>query len=173
MTIDVNNKRKTMAWLLGSGASIAIAISGAFLVAPHEGAVNGTYLDPVGIITSCLGHTESGLKLGTRFTDEQCMNQFAKDLSKANDSVHEVIRTPMTVYEEAALTSFTYNVGGTNLKTSTLAKYFNAGNVTAGCNELVKWVYSGKTKLKGLEVRREQERQMCLGKMEWSNAVNN
>lgn len=153
-----------MAWLLGSGASIAIAISGATLVAPHEGAVNGTYLDPVGIITSCLGHTEQGLQLGTRFTDEQCMDQFAKDLSKANNSVHRVIHTPMTIYEEAALTSFTYNVGETKLRGSTLAKYFNAGNVTAGCNELVKWVYSGKTKLKGLEIRRENERLMCLGK---------
>lgn len=173
MTIDVNNKRKTMAWLLGAGSSIAIAISGAFLVAPHEGAVNKTYVDPVGIITSCLGHTEKGLKLGVRFTDEQCMDQFAKDLSKANTSVHEVIHTPMTVYEEAALTSFTYNVGKSKLRTSTLAKYFNAGNATAGCNELIKWVYSGKVKLKGLENRREQERQMCLGKMEWSNGVDN
>lgn len=173
MSIDVNNKRKTMSWLLGAGTTLAIAISGAFLVAPNEGAVNGTYLDPVGIITSCLGHTEKGLQLGVRFTDQQCMNQFAKDLSKANNSVHSVIHAPMTVYEEAALTSFTYNVGITKLRTSTLAKYFNAGNVTAGCNELVNWVYSGKTKLRGLENRREQERQMCLGKTEWSNGFNN
>lgn len=163
-----------MAWLLGTGASIAIAVSGAFLVAPNEGAVNGTYLDPVGIITSCLGHTEAGLELGVRFTDEQCMDQFAKDLSRANRGVHKVIHVPMTVYEEAALTSFTYNVGITNLSKSTLAKDFNSGDIEAGCNELVKWVYSGKKKLKGLEIRREKERQMCLGKMEWSdNDANN
>jgi lysozyme len=173
MTINVNDKRKIMSWLLGAGSTIAIAVSGAFLVAPHEGASNKTYLDPVGIITSCLGHTEQGLKLNVRFTDEQCMEQFAKDLSKANKSVHKVIKTPMTVYEEAALTSFTFNVGETKLRGSTLAKYFNAGNVTAGCNELVKWVYAGKDKLKGLEIRREQERQMCLGQMEWSNGTYN
>jgi len=162
-----------MAWLLGAGSTIAIAVSGAFLVAPNENAVNKTYLDPVGIITSCLGHTEKGLQLGVRFTDQQCLNQFAKDLSVANAGVHEVIKTPMTVYEEAAITSFTYNVGVTKLRNSTLAKDFNAGNNTAGCDELLKWVYSGKTRLKGLENRREQERQMCLGKMEWSNAVKN
>jgi lysozyme len=173
MAIDVTNKRKIMAWLLGAGSSIAIAISGAFLVAPNESAVNKTYIDPVGLITSCLGHTSKDLKLGQTFTDIQCMDQFAKDLSKANAGVHEVIHVPLTVYQEAALTSFTYNVGVTNLRKSTLAKEFNAGDYTDGCNELIKWVYAGNTKLRGLEIRREQERQMCLGKMEWLDAYNN
>src|SRR3546814_2929681 len=79
---------------------------------------------------------------------------------------------PLTLRQRAALISFTYNVGQSNLKSSTLAKEFNQKQYEAGCNELLRWVYAGKKKLKGLEKRRELERDMCLGKMEWSNGTN-
>src|SRR3546814_20104235 len=83
-----------------------------------------------------------------------------------------VIHVPLTLWQRAALISFTYNVGQSNLKSSTLAKEFNQKQYEAGCNELLRWVYAGKKKLKGLEKRREMERDMCIGKMEWSNGTN-
>jgi len=49
--------------LLALGLSSALATSGMF-IAKHEGLVLGTYPDPVGIVTSCYGHTGPELKLG-------------------------------------------------------------------------------------------------------------
>lgn len=39
--------------LAAYGLGGAIALSGAFLVAPFEGKENKVYVDPVGILTSC------------------------------------------------------------------------------------------------------------------------
>lgn len=161
-----------MTWLIGAGLSVGAAISGAFLVAPHEGKVNGTYIDPINIITSCYGHTGSNIKLGQHFSDEECLNQLAKDLGKADKEVSTVIKVPLTYYQRAALVSFTYNVGVTNLRKSTLANEFNNKQYAQGCKQLLRWVYAGGKKLKGLETRRQQEYQMCMGKSEFLNEQN-
>jgi len=159
MRID-HNARK---WLAASGASLAIILSGSMLVAPNEGKVNKTYLDPIGILTSCLGHTGKELRIGQQYSDEQCYQQLSKDLSKSQDAVHKYVVVPLNVYQEAALISFTYNAGAGNLSKSTMAKKFNALDYKGGCEELVKWVYAGGKKLKGLENRRNEELAMCLG----------
>ena len=159
MRINENAKK----WLAASGASLAIIMSGSMLVAPNEGKVNATYVDPVGILTSCLGHTGKELRIGQKYTDEQCYNQLAKDLSKSQDAVHTYIVVPLNVYQEAALISFTYNAGAGNLSKSTMAKKFNSFDYKGGCDELVKWVYAKGRKLKGLENRRQEELEMCLG----------
>ena len=158
-----------MTWLLGVGLSMSVALSGAFLVTPNEGKVNHTYLDPVNIITSCYGHTGPELKLGQNFSDLDCLNQLASDLGDTEKQVHSVIKVPLTYYQEAALISFTYNVGVTNLRKSTLAKEFNSKQYDKGCKELLKWVYAGKKKLAGLEKRREAEYKMCIGSPELLN----
>lgn len=159
MRIDEKAKK----WLAASGASLAIILSGSMLVAPNEGKVNKTYLDPIGILTSCLGHTGKELRIGDKFTDDQCYSQMAKDLTKSQDAVHRYIVVPLNVYQEAALISFTYNAGAGNLSKSTMAKKFNVLDYKGGCEELVKWVYAGGKKLNGLVNRRNEELAMCLG----------
>src|SRR3546814_6317948 len=103
-------------------------------------------------------------------SSDLCLDQLSKDLGEANDAVNNVIHVPLTLWQRAALISFTYNVGQSNLKSSTLAKEFNQKQYEAGCNELLRWVYAGKKKLKGLEKRRELERGMGLGNMEIGRA---
>lgn len=169
----LNDKKKMITYLVAGGLSLSAAVSGVFLVAPSEGYRSNTYLDPVGIITSCIGHTSSSLKLGQSFTEEECLDQFAEDLDEADEDVSSVIHVPLTLWQRAALISFTYNVGVGNLERSTLAKTFNQKQYNQGCDMLLDWVYAKKKKLKGLEQRRELERSMCLGQMELSNVINN
>ena len=57
----------------------------------------------------------------------------------------------------AALIDFTYNLGGSALKGSTLRKRINAGDWDAVPGELRKWVRGGGKPLKGLILRREAE----------------
>lgn len=150
--------------LLAYGFAAAVAVSGGYLIAPNEGKVNATYIDPVGIATSCYGHTGPELKLGQKFTDDQCLDQLAKDLSSHDKQMMNLVRVPLTDYQHAAFLSFTYNVGVGNFKSSTMLRKLNSKDYEGACEEFSKWVYAKKQKLNGLVTRRQQEREMCLGK---------
>lgn len=147
--------------LLVYGLSSALATSGMF-IAKHEGLILGTYLDPVGIITSCYGHTGTELKLGQKFSEDQCLEQLAKDLSKHNTEMSKHIKVPLSAEEHAAYLSFTYNVGVGNFKSSTLLKLLNKGQRTEACEQLTRWVFAKGRKLRGLVNRREDEKALCL-----------
>ena len=147
--------------LLAMGLSSALATTGVF-VAKHEGLVLGTYVDPVGIITSCYGHVDSSLQLGQKFTEDECLEQLAKDLSKHNKELMRYVKVPLSEQERAAYLSFIYNVGGANFKSSTLLKKLNAGEREEACNQLSRWVFAKGRKLQGLVNRRESEKQLCL-----------
>lgn len=148
--------------LLAYGFTAAVAMSGGYLVAPNEGKVNSTYLDPVGIATSCYGHTGPELKIGQKYTDAQCLDQLAKDLSTHDKQMMNLIRVPLTDYQHAAFLSFTYNVGVGNFKSSTMLRKLNSKDYEGACEELSKWVYAKKKILPGLVKRREAEKEMCL-----------
>lgn len=154
---------KVYSYLIAAGASAVIAFSGAYLVAPNEGRVDGTYLDPVGIVTSCYGHTGPELKLGQTFTEEQCNKQLLVDLVKHEKQLDRVLKFPVPMYTKAALIDFTYNVGIGNVSSSTLIRKINMGNIQGGCQELTRWVYAKGRKLAGLVKRRDQAYQVCIG----------
>lgn len=152
--------------LLAYGFTAAVALSGGYLIAPNEGKVNSTYIDPVGIATSCYGHTGPEVKLGQKFTDEQCLDQLAKDLSAHDKQMMNLVRVPLTDYQHAAFLSFTYNVGVGNFKSSTMLRKLNSKDYEGACEELSKWVYAKKQKLNGLVTRRQQEKAVCMGEVE-------
>ncbi|HHW7450572.1 TPA: glycoside hydrolase family protein, partial [Pasteurella multocida] len=45
---------------------------------------------------------------------------------------------------------------------STLFRMAKQGYTPQMCDQFLRWVYAGGQKLKGLEIRREKERQLCL-----------
>lgn len=61
-----------------------------------------------------------------------------------------------------ALVSFTYNLGGSNLRRSTLLKHHNKMNHGKASEEFVKWNKAGGKVLKGLTRRRESEKALYL-----------
>ncbi|MCF0075434.1 lysozyme [Dyadobacter sp. CY261] len=144
--------------LIGSSVSIALATG---LVANFEGLRQYAYLDPVGIPTICYGST-SRVHLGQYKSKEECQKLLETELKIYADAVHKVVKVPMAHPREAALISFTYNVGIENFRRSTLLKKLNAGDTIGACNELPKWVYARGVKLPGLVKRREKERELCL-----------
>lgn len=164
--------KQVVKYLQGVGASLTLVIAGGFLVAPWEGKVNKVYKDPVGILTSCYGHTGKELRMGQTFTDSECYTQLHKDLVKHEKEVLRLTHVPLNVYQQAALTSFVYNVGAGNYQSSTIRKKFNAKDYVGGCKELVKWVYASKVKLKGLVNRRGDELEVCLGDKPATDYIN-
>lgn len=156
-------RTKVLGALAAAGLSIGAIFAGSMIVPTHEGLVNKTYLDPVGIATSCYGHTGSDVQMGQVYSNDQCVQQLSEDVQEADKQVHSAITVPLTWYQEAALISFTYNVGYTKFKNSTMVKLFNAGKYTEGCKQMLRWVYAGGKKLPGLVKRRQQETAVCLG----------
>ena len=64
-------------------------------------------------------------------------------------------------YRLAAIIDFTFNLGATNLKNSTLRKRINANAWESVPYELRKWVRGGGRVLRGLVLRREAEIGLC------------
>lgn len=154
----MSGQAKTVA---GTGALVLLLAMP--LISYYEGYVPRGYADPVGIPTACYGHTGPEVRIGQKYTKAQCDALLTDDIRIAQAQVKRCIRVSLKPYEEAALVSFTFNVGGKALCGSTLARRVNAGELPAACSELSKWVYSRGIKFPGLVKRRIAERAMCEG----------
>jgi lysozyme len=129
-------------------------------VAKHERA------DPPGVITACYGMTnyDRPLKAGERFTKPECQKYLAEDLPRYAVGVRKCVPgfDDMPAPRQAALVSFAYNIGAGGLCKSRVAKLLNAGQVQAGCDDMLMYVYANGKYLKGLDNRRKTERALCL-----------
>lgn len=144
---------------LAAGSLLAAA---AAFVATHEGYVPEVYADPVGIPTSCFGHTGPENTPGRTFTRAECEGLLEQDLHIAFAAVQDCIRVPLTDNATVGLVSLAYNIGRTNLCRSTLARKANAGEPAwLYCAEAERWVYAKGKKLPGLVRRRKEERALC------------
>ena len=150
-----NNLGKVAAGGVVSVLAVAVAF-----VRPWEGRSHGPYEDIVGVLTVCDGHTGADIQQRT-YTDAECDQLLGEDLAKAHGAVKRCIRAPMTINQEAALTSATYNVGPAIVCGSTLARLANAGDWAGACAQLDRWVYAGGQRVNGLVRRRAAERALC------------
>ena len=148
--------RAKLAAKIGAGAT-ALAVP---LVMLYEGTRLQSYRDPVGIVTACVGHTGPELRMGQRYTKEQCETMLYGDLLKHADALN-CIKTPLADNQKAAFLSFAFNVGNKAFCDSTLARKANAGNMPGACAELSRWTRSGGRELPGLVKRRAAERELC------------
>ncbi|QGH72518.1 MAG: lysozyme [Myoviridae sp. ctThM1] len=148
--------------LAAYGLSGALILAGAGTVSFYEGKANKVYVDPVGILTSCFGHTGRELKKGQTFTDDQCLQQLAEDLVAHDNGMMKYVRVPLSDKEHAAYLSFTYNLGVNAFANSTLLKKLNKEDRVGACNELLRWDKAKGKTLAGLTKRRQDENKLCL-----------
>lgn len=154
--------------LIAAAGSGAIAIAGV-LASNFEGRRYTPYRDPVGIWTVCEGITGPDVIQGKTYTDKECDDLRDKHLRIADKAMLSIVHVPLNDWQHAALIDFTYNAGAENLRTSTMARHFNARDYTGGCMELMKWV-KARVKgqlvtLNGLVTRRQADIEVCLGKV--------
>ena len=148
--------RQRLVAKIGAGA-VAMVLP---VVLLYEGTVHSTYKDPIGIVTVCTGHTGPELRMGQRYTKEQCETMLYGDLLKHADAL-DCIKTPLADNQKAAFLSFAFNVGNGAFCKSTLARKANAGDLMGACAELSRWVMAGGRELPGLVKRRAAQRQLC------------
>lgn len=169
----------------GRGLSVAAILAIAYLISPHEGRVKTVYLDPVGIPTVCDGQTgydlygrKIDINKGLVYTDEECDLMLSSTVKNSEGDMLSLVKpnnSPLAIvdgrftseYQKAAITSFVYNVGLGNFKSSTLLRKLNNGDHAGACDQLIRWVYAQGKKLNGLVSRRGEERQWCLGNVPW------
>ena len=143
-----------------AAAALAIAIA-----VPAEGLRQYAYEDPVGILTTCYGHTGKDVVAGRKFSLEECNAFLNDDMRKAIDTVercHPGLPAPVL----AAFGDAVYNMGPSVACNSTASRHLAAGRISDACNELPRWVYAKvagvNVKLPGLVKRRALERDLCL-----------
>lgn len=151
--------RQKLVARIGAG-SVALVVP---LVMHFEGTVLRTYKDPIGILTSCTGHTGPELMAGQTWTQEQCNQQLYGDLVKHAPAL-DCVKAPTTEGQRAAFLSFAFNVGEAKFCQSTLVRKANQGDMAGACAELSRWTMAGGKELPGLVRRRAAERAMCEGK---------
>ena len=118
------------------------------------------YLDAIGIPTIGWGTTimeGRQVRVGEKITVEQAEEFFAKDLAKFENYVRDLVTVPLTQMQFDALVSFTYNLGPTNLKKSTLLKLINQGRMKEAQPQFLRWNKAGGKVLNGLTRRRLAE----------------
>lgn len=134
------------------------------------------YLDLVQVPTACDGLTRDAqgrpLRVGQSFTEAQCevmleqaliahaerVMACSPGLALSSDFATERKRQG----PRFAAVSLGYNVGTGAYCGSTPRRLFNAGQYPAGCDALLRWNKAGGRPVRGLTLRRQRERTICL-----------
>ncbi len=137
---------------------------GLALIIQFEGFSPTVYLDAAGLPTIGYGHL---IRDGENFSDgidEVWARELLRhDVRIAERAVLRLIDVPLSDSQFDALVSFTFNVGAGALQRSTLRRKVNREEHDAVPGELLRWVYAGGRRLKGLMRRREAEAEMYRG----------
>lgn len=137
-----------------------ISSQGLELIKRFEGFHLNAYLDPIGIPTIGYGTIVINGKpvtMGMTVTEEQAREYLFDDIQKFEDFVHDLVNVSLTQEQFDALVSFTYNLGPTNLKKSTLLRLLNAGKYEEAQPQFLRWNRAGNKVLRGLTRRRLAE----------------
>lgn len=137
------------------------------LVKRWEGFVDHIYTCPAGKPTIGYGHYlqrpgEREKYEGKTITEEEAVDLLRQDLLVAQAAVQKYIDAPLSDEQYGALVSFTFNLGAGALQRSTLRSKLNREEYVDAADEFERWVYAGGRKLKGLMVRRSEEKALFL-----------
>ena len=104
------------------------------------------------------GHYGPDVKKDMKISKETAEKLFRNDIKYFETSVNSCLKVKVTQSMFNALVSFTYNVGFSAFKNSTLLKYVNKKQFTKASKEFKKWNKCGGKVLKGLVKRRLLEK---------------
>lgn len=151
------------------GKKVGLATASAALAASAlvglEGYTGGPYLDSAGILTDCYGNTKNVRRDLVR-SQAQCQALLNGEAVRIGNHILSLATKPVSTKTLASYISFTYNVGDTAFRNSTLLRLHNQGRYQEACEQMRRWVYvtvAGiKVKLQGLANRRDKEVALCL-----------
>lgn len=140
---------------------LKITPEGIDLIKTYEGCVLHAYRDAVGVWT--IGYGTTMLPDGTpvhsgMLIDQDTAEQYLEhDLIKFENIVKDAVTVELNENQFSALVSFTYNLGGGNLRSSTLLRKLNNGDYAGASAQFPRWNRAGGRVLDGLTARRNAE----------------
>ena len=147
--------------LVNYSDEIRTSKTGLEIIGNAESCVREPYYCPANVLTVGIGST--GNIQQKAYTDEEIAKRWVSDIKTAEMCVNRYangFHLPQPVFD--AVTSITFNVGCTKMRTSTMYKHLNNGDYKAACNEFPRWSKAGGKVLNGLVIRREKEKALCL-----------
>ena len=142
------------------------------LIGNAESCMRDPYMCPAGVLTDGLGNTHDVVP-GNRKTDKEIADDWIKNIKGAEQCVYRSFNgRRMNDNQFSAMTSAVFNLGCSNLLTyrnskgqriqTTISKMASAGKFDLMCDRLLDFNKAGGRVLKGLAIRREKERALCL-----------
>ena len=144
-----------------------ISQEGISLIKKFEGCEYNAYKCAADVLTIGYGHTKD-VKEGDLVTQQEAENLLTKDLEEFEESVIDAVEMPMSQHQFDALVSWTFNLGPSNLNSSTMLKVLNKGDYEDVPAQIKRWNKAGGKVLEGLTRRREAEALLFEGK-EWEH----
>lgn len=132
------------------------------LIKAHEGCKLIAYQDVAGIWTCGWGATGLNINSDTIWTQEIADERLKSDVLNALNAVKRNAKVSLTDKQLGALTSFVFNLGEGNFKSSTLLTLLNQSDFIGAAEQLPKWCRAGGRKVKGLLIRRFNEASLFL-----------
>lgn len=132
------------------------------LIKRFEGLRLAPYHDDVGYPTVGYGHLLSKQKWADlnqwpTIQQEDADALLRQDVARFESAVARLIRVPLSQGQLDALVSFSFNLGAGALQASTLRRVINRGHYHEAPRQLLRWVFAGGRRLRGLVRRREAE----------------
>ena len=131
------------------------------LIKKYEGCRLLAYKCPAGVWTIGYGHT-AGVKSGMAITKYDAERLLLQDLKRFEEGVEALVKVPLTSNQFSALVSFAFNCGLSALRSSTLLKKLNVGDLNGAAREILRWDKVNKKPVEGLTKRRKEEQQLFL-----------
>tara|TARA_B100000214_G_C23940474_1_gene615454 strand:+ start:302 stop:751 length:450 start_codon:yes stop_codon:yes gene_type:complete len=140
---------------------------GIALIKKFEGCKLESYKCAAGVWTIGYGST-NGVTEGMSISQERADMLLMEDIEKFENAVNDLVKVDLKQNQFDALVSWTFNLGPTNLKNSTLLKVLNSTHVDWADipHQIQRWNKAGGKVLEGLVRRREAEALLFEGK-EW------
>jgi lysozyme len=140
------------------------------LIKHHEGVRNRPYRCPANLYTVGVGHLiGDGKSLpdswNRTFSQEEIDGILKSDLRRFELGVHKMLpNVPLRQHEFDAIISFCFNLGLGCFQRSTLRQALLRGDKKAAMESLVKYCRAGGKILRGLQIRRLDEKALIEGK---------
>ena len=120
-----------------------------------EGLKLTSYQDQGGTWTIGYGHTMTA-RPGQTISEEQADALLRQDVRTAEECVNRAVQVPLNQNQFDALVDFTFNLGCSRLRSSTLLGHVNRSNFEGAAQEFKRWKFIGTRESAGLVRRREQ-----------------
>ena len=140
-----------------------ISQEGLALIKKFEGCELKSYRCSAEVLTIGYGHTK-GVEEGQEITQEEAEEMLSSELEEYEGYINDLVECELEQCQFDALVAWVYNLGPSNLKSSTLMKRLNSNDLKDVPNQLKRWNKAGGKILQGLVRRRKAEALLFEGK---------